>query len=299
LKARASIQAVTRVIKSAGVPSQITQQPFDHDPSHYRRLCDLGNNQPQAFDLLNYALDMRYMDLQPELLRHLTPVLLASWRKDLFDAGKAGYAGLVEQFWSALLKGKALSKVYSRKEIQAFSAYMRNTVLDRLDAEDSLRFSGRDGNAYRWVGAFVSYGVVFPEIEPLWEEWWQMKTPGHATSAFQYASALMYDDEKNAVFDAWTRDQGGGPPALWACDGMMFDVGWKMENLEFLKRTLSAEYIEKKLLLAIEQIESTTARKVASGIIGDFPSQRTRLELRIEELPTLLKDVSQVDGFTV
>jgi hypothetical protein len=54
---------------------------------------------------------MQYMDLQPELLRYLTPILLAAWREDLFDAGKAGYAGFVEQFWSALLKGKALSKV--------------------------------------------------------------------------------------------------------------------------------------------------------------------------------------------
>ena len=296
---RASIQNIKSVIKSAGVPTQITQQPFDYDPKHYRRLCDLGDAAANGSDLVDYALDMQYMELQPELLRYLTPVLLTAWRKDLFEGSVAGYGGFVEQFWPALMKGKALNKVFSEVERSAFIAYMRDSILDRLDAEALLYFSGMSAAPYQWVQALVSYGTLFSDVETLWTEWWQMKTSGHAVSSFQYASALMYEDNKNPVFDAWTQDKGGGPPALWACGAMMFDVGWKKENLDFLKHTLSADYFEQKLRLALNQIQSGATKKIASEIMDDFAGKRTRLELRIEQLPNLLMDVSQVDGFAI
>jgi hypothetical protein len=287
------------VIKSAVAPTRITQQPFDHDPGHYRRLCLLDGAEPQGSDLVDYSLDMQYMELQPELLRYLTPVLLKAWRRDLFEGSAAGYRGFVEQFWSALLKGSALNTVLSQAERNAFVSYMRNSILDRLDAEESLRFSGMGAAPYTWVQALVSYGTLFSDIEILWTEWWQMKTSGHAVAAFQYASALMYEDNKNPVFEAWTQEKGGGPPALWACGAMMFDVGWKQENLAFVKATLNADYFEQKLRLALAQIKDPSAKKVALGIMDDFEKQGTRLELRIEQLPDLLTDVSRVGGFTI
>jgi hypothetical protein len=296
---RASIQDLTRVIKSAGAPSQITQEPFDYDPGHYRRLCLLNGAEPQASDLLDYAFDMQYMELQSDLLRFLTPVLLNAWRRDLCEGSAAGYGGFVEQFWAALLKGSALNRVFSQEERSAFVSYMRNSILDRLDVEESLRFSGMGAAPYDWVRTLVSYGTLFSDIEILWNDWWQMKTSGHAVAAFQYASALMYENDKNPVFDPWTRDKGGGPPALWDCGAMMFDVGWKPENLAFLKATLNADYFEQKLRSALGQIKNPIAKKVALGIIDDFQGQRSRLELRIEQLPDLLTDVSRVDGFTI
>jgi hypothetical protein len=299
MNTRASVHDVTRVIKSGGVPKQITQQPADCDPGHYQRLCNLGGSQPDAIDLVDYVLDMKYMELQPELLRYLTPVLLTAWRQDLFEGSTAKYGGFVEQFWPALLEGSALTKVYSKVERNAFTAYLRNSILDRLDAEESLHFSGMEASPYDWVQALVSYGTLFPDVEILWTEWWQMKTPGHAVAAFQYASALMYDDTKNPVFDSWTPDKGGGPPALWDCGAMMFGVGWKKKNLAFLKGTLSVGYFEQKLQFAFRQIQNSVTRKIASGILDDFPGKRTRLELRIEQLPNLLMDVSQVGGFTI
>ncbi len=295
---RASIQDLTRVIKSDGVPKQITQQPFDYYPEHYRRLCDLGGAEPDAVDLIDYANDMRFMELQPDLLRYLTPILLKAWKNDLFEGDKANYGGFVEHFWPALLKGTA-PRVFTPTEHEAFVAYMRNTILDRLDAEQSLHFSGMDASPYSWVQALVSYGTLFPDVEVLWTEWWEMKTPGHAVAAFQYTSALMYEDNQNPVFDAWTRDKGGGPPALWESSGMMFDVGWRAENRDFLKRTLSADYFNQKLHLAFRQIRNEDVKTIASSIIRDFSDHRPRLELRIEQLPDLLMDVSRVDGFIV
>ena len=248
---------------------------------------------------MDYALDMKYMELQPELLRYLTPVLLTAWRKDLFEGSEAGYVGFVEEFWSALLQGKALNKVFSETESDAFITYLKDSILDRLDVEESLHFSGMGASPYRWIQALVSYGTLFSDVEVLWTEWWQMKTSGHAVASFQYASALMYEDNKNPVFDAWTRDKGGGPPALWHCGAMMFDVGWKKENLDFLKHTLSVDYFEQKLQLALDWITNEATKKIASQIVDDFAGQRTWLELRIEQLPNLLMDVSGVEGFEI
>jgi hypothetical protein len=296
---RASIQNLKCFIKSAGAPKQITQQPFDGDPGHYRRLCDLGDAAPSGADLVDYALDMKYMELQPELLRYLTPVLLTAWRRNLFEGAQASYAGFIEEFWAALLTGSALTKVFTEAERDAFISYMRESILDRLDFEESLHFSGMGASPYFWVQALVSYGTLFSDVEILWTEWWQMKTQGHAIATFQYASALMYEDQKNPVFDAWTKDKGGGPPALHASGAMVFSVSWKQENIVFLKNTLSANYFEQKLQLAYGQIKDVAAKKIAKGILDDFPGQRARLELRIEQLLKLLEDVSQTDGFII
>jgi len=242
---------------------------------------------------------MRYMEVQPELLRYLFPVLLQAWRKDLFEGSKAGVSGFAEQFWGSLVLGSVFKKVLSEAERNAIGAYFRNSILDRLDMEDSLRFSGMNAGPHDWVRAFVTYGTLFSDVEILWNEWWEMKTSGHATAAFQYVSALMYEGKKNPVFDAWTPEKGGGPPAPWECGAMMFDVGWMGENLAFFKATLSINYFEQKLHLALPKIKNSGAKIVASGIIDDFPQQQERLELRIEQLPNLLTDVSRTDGFTI
>jgi hypothetical protein len=152
---------------------------------------------------------------------------------------------------------------------------------------------------YRWVQALVSYGVLFSDIETLWNEWWQTKTPGHAIAAFQYASALLYDAGKNPVFAPWTRDKGGGAPALWDCGCHMFDVGWTEGNLSFLKRTLTVDYFKKRLGLSLERIPTGPVKEIALRIVHEFPQQEVLLALRIEQLPELLTNVSAVEGFTI
>lgn len=296
---RASLEDVTNVIGSKRAPTSITQEPFDHDPAHYRRLCMLQGEHPDVSDLVNYTLDMTYTELQPELLRYLTPILLAAWRRDLFEGDAAGYGGFVENFWPALLKGAALKQVFTEQERVVFTAYMRNSILDRMDVENSLQFSGMGASPYRWIQSLVSYGVLFSDVETLWDEWWQTKTPGHAIAAFQYASALLYETEKNTVFAPWTRDKGGGAPELWECGCHMFDVGWGEENLSFLKRTLSVDYFKKHLTNALDRFPVGTAKTIASRIVRDLPAQEALLALRVEELPKLLTDVSAVEGFTI
>jgi hypothetical protein len=296
---RASLQAVAKAMKSSRVPETIRQEPFDYDPGHYKRLCHLEGSQPTPRDLLDYALDMTYMELQPELLRHLMPLLLAAWRRDLFDGQTAGLRGFVEHFWPALLRGKAMQSVLSGTECGVVMRFMRDAILDRLDVEESLAFSGMGASPYGWVHSLVSFGVIFPDIESLWTEWWQMHTPGHAVAAFQYASALLYEADKNPVFAPWTRDKGGGPPSLWDCGCLMFDVGWREENLHFLRQTLSVEYIRQRLTAAQGMIKSAAANSIASQLLAELPVQATLLSIRIEQLPRLLTNVSDVDGFMI
>jgi hypothetical protein len=296
---RASLQAVAKAMNSSRVPETFRQEPFDYDPGHYKRLCNLEGSQPTPGDLIDYALDMTYMELQPELLRHLMPVLLNAWRRDLFEGQAAGFGGFVEHFWPALLRGKAIQSVLSDMERGVIMRYMRDAILDRLDAEDSLAFSGMGASPYGWVQSLVSFGVIFPEIESLWTEWWEMNTSGHAVAAFQYASALLYEADKNPVFAPWTKEKGGGPPALWECGSHMFDVGWREENLHFLRQTLSVEYITQRLSAAKFTIQSAAANSIASQILAELPHQATLLAIRIEQLPRLLTNVSDVDGFTI
>lgn len=294
----ASLHEIAKLLRSSRVPKSFTQEPFDYDPSHYKRLCNLQGSQPGSSDLIDYALDMTYMELQPDLLRHLMPVLLNAWRRDLFEGETAGLRGFVEHLWPALLKGKTF-QVLTVKEGAAIKDYMANSILDRIDVENSLSFSGMRASPYAWIRAVVSYGVLFPDIDSLWTEWWEMKTQGRAVAAFQYSSSLLYENDKNPIFAPWTRDHGGGPPALWECDGQMFDVGWKEANLSFLRRTLSVSYVERNLQKALGQIQIEPSKEIATRILSELPSQRTLLGMRIEELPRLLTDVSQVEGFTV
>ena len=279
---RASLQDVRRVIQSKGVPDRITQEPFDYDPSHYRRLCGVQTASPDPADLVNYALDMRYMELQPELLRHLIPLLLTAWRRDLFEGDQAGYGGFVEHFWPALLKGSALKKVFSEPERVAFARYLRNTILDRLDAEHSLHFSGMGASPYRWIQSLASYGVLFSDVERLWNDWWETITAGHAIAAFQYASALLYEVEENPVFSPWTRDAGGGASALSDCGCHMLDVGWTEANLSFLRRTLSVDYFGS---VAESVGQNGAVRRQAGESVTRGDRRRPELEARNSSPP--------------
>jgi hypothetical protein len=294
---RASLEEVVLAMKSR-VPKVIYQQPFDYDPAHYGRLCDLRGRQPDRQDLIDYALDLTYMELQPDLLRYLIPVLLDAWRRDLFEAEAAGLGAFVEYFWPALQGGQALPTL-SDEQRASVVLFMRDTILDRMDTEDRLAFSGMGASAYQWVRALGSFGIVFPDMQALWTEWWQMKTSGQAVAAFQYASALMYEDKENPIFTPWTPDKGGGAPALWEPEGFLYDVGWQEQNLQFLRRTLSVEYIEQGLQRAQRVIENPAAKLIASKVLVDLQLDSTRLSLRIEELPTLLTNVSNHNGFTV
>jgi hypothetical protein len=186
---RASIDEVIRALKSPKAPAEIWQDPYDHDSRVYRRLCNLRGAEPQAADLWDYSQDMLYTPLQPDLFRHLLPICLGAWRKDLFDEG-ANYAGFVEHFSTALATRPILEEILTADQYKSVMEYMLNSVLDRMDQEEGLQFTGMGARPYRWFEALGSFAVTFPSLHRLWESWWSMSTTGHALAVLQYISEV-------------------------------------------------------------------------------------------------------------
>jgi len=64
-----SIQNLRKILKVERAPDNIWQQAFDHDWGHFDRLLNLVDNEPNGVDLVDYCLDIRYEEIQPDLLR--------------------------------------------------------------------------------------------------------------------------------------------------------------------------------------------------------------------------------------
>lgn len=284
---RASFENLARSLGVRQPPRRIWQQPFDPDAGHYNRLCRPGGAPPDGGDLVSYALDLRYQDLQPDLLRFLLPLCLRAWRESLFAPGSSPYGGFVEHFSPALAARADLESILGASRHRALSEFMGASILDRMDTESSLRFSGMNASPYKWFAALGSCAVIFAGVEALWHEWWRLETPGHACAALQYLSCLMYPDDSNPIFSPWTPLGGGGAPHLAETDGHIYDVGWRAHNIAFVQATLSVEYFRDRLYAAV-QVLAGDSSAVPQQMAADFESQQALLELRIEQLPALL-----------
>src|SRR5262249_35985034 len=65
-------------------PPKITQEPFEGNDRHLRRLVRLGpGERADAGDLFEYTQDLLYTEIQGPLLVYLLPFCLEAWRDDL------------------------------------------------------------------------------------------------------------------------------------------------------------------------------------------------------------------------
>ncbi len=279
----ANIQDVTASFGTPRAPAKITQQPFDYDAGHYRRLCDAGAN-PDPSDLYSYADDLMYQELQPDLFLFLLPVCLRAWQNDLMASHQSDYTGFVEQFSGALARHAGFRAMLSPKQYDAVARFMRDTILDKIDQERQLSFSGWPASPYSWIQAIGTFGTVFPALSELWEGWWTVPTVGRACGVLQYASALMYPDSENPIFAPWTRDAGGGPPTLWETSGFIYEESWLPENVSFLRATLTPAYVEESVKRAAVVVSGKIDSPVPQRMVADFAQASTLVELRIEEL---------------
>ncbi len=287
---RASFEELARSLGAAHPPRHIWQEPFESDPGYYRRLCKLDGAVPDAADLIRYVHDIRYMKLQPDLLRFLLPICLRAWRAYLFDAGSSPYGSFIEYFSAALAARPDLPEILGEQGWRAVAGFMRGSILDRMDEEVALRFAGMGASPYKWFDALGSFAVIFAEVESLWTEWWRLETPGHARAALQYLSCLMYEDAENPIFSPWTPLGGGGAPSLFETDGHIYDQGWRSENIAFLEVTLSPEYLQARLQEAAQVLEGDESG-VPQKMMADFEKHKTLLELRIQQLSLLLLEL--------
>lgn len=282
-----AVVALRRAFGTRLPPGSITQEAFDRDAGHLHRLVQLepgGRAKPE--DLWAYTQDLRYTEIERGLLAYLLPVCLQAWQDDL--RGARGYGGFVEHFYPVLADRHVFEAHLTPNQSAAVSGFMRQSILAAIDDQRGLSYRGANAIPYRWIGALTTYGVLLPDIEPLWTAWWSLGTTGRAVSALQYISALMYPDDANPVFAPWTHDEGGGPPCLWEFGGHLYAHRWLEPNVDFLRRTLNVPAAADVLNRAMEMLKREPEHEVAVRMLGDLPSRTDMLDARCAELPHLL-----------
>jgi hypothetical protein len=276
------------VFKTLKPPEKITQEAFDRDDQHLRRLVRLSPGQrAEADDLWEYTQDLLYTEIQGALLAYLLPFCLEAWRDDLRSTGNS-YGGFVEQFYPVLANCRVFDMHLTLKQTAAVSEFMRRAILDEIDDQRGLAYRGSGARPYRWVSALTTYGVLLPDVGRLWTAWWSLGKVGRAIAAVQYISCLMYGEMENPIFAPWTRDEGGGPLCLWEFAGHLYEHRWLEPNVSFLRETLSVRTVSDVLIRAVDQLVGQTEHAQAAGIQEDFALLESTLEARCSELPRLL-----------
>jgi len=82
--------AFRRAYGKAARPEKVTQEAFEGNDRHLRRLLRIKpGERPDLQDLWEYLQDLRYTDIQNSLLAYLLPFFLELWCEDshpLFQA---------------------------------------------------------------------------------------------------------------------------------------------------------------------------------------------------------------------
>jgi hypothetical protein len=281
------LAALLRAFGRKKPPETITQEAFDFDAGHLRRLAQLRPGESaEARDLWDYTQDLRYTEVQLPWVEYLLPSCLAAWRQDLRGT-HGGYGGFIGEFYPAL--ADKVLRLLNSHQTAAVSEFMRQAILEEIDDQRGLAYKGKGARPYRWIAALASYGVLLGDADRLWTEWWKLTTVGRGIAAVQYASCLMYPENENPVFSAWTRDAGGGPPCLWEFEGAIYTHCWLDENVDFLKKFLKVNAVGKVLERAVERLLNEPEFSAASQVFADLPLCAETVEARCAELPRLLE----------
>jgi len=277
-----------RAYGRASPPERIKQEAFDHDDRHLRRLARLRpEERADVKDLWEYTQDLLYTEIDNSLFAHVLPFCLEAWREDLCGTN-SGYGGFVEHFYPVLADRHVFDEQLTPKQSAAVAEFMRESILDEIDDQRGLAFKGAMSRPYRWIRALTTYGVLMPDLEQLWANWWLVNTVGRAVAVVQYASCLMYISTENPVFAPWTPNQGGGPPQLWEFAGHLYKHRWRDANVDFLRRTLTVDVVSNVLARADEFLVGQPERGKATEVLGDLPLCAETLAARCNELPRVL-----------
>lgn len=289
-----SVLRLRATFASAKAPEAVTQEPFDGEPRHLRRLARLlPGDRAEVSDIWAYTQDLLYgKEVQASLLAHVIPFCLEAWRDDL--RGAEGYGGFVEYFYPVLADNRVFDLHLTPKQSAAVSSFMKEAILEEIDDQRGLHYEGSRSRPYRWFAALTTYGVLHPDIEHLWNAWWSLEAAGRAVAIVQYVSCLMYPVNENPVFAAWTPDKGGGPPMLWEFAGHLYSHRWLETNVSFLKQALNPSRVNDALTRAVQKLRNEPEYEAAAGILEDFALCDETLASRCSELPCILKIMPEI-----
>lgn len=281
--------AALRCVLGSKPPENITQHAHEGNPNHLLRLARMRpGERPDLRDLWEYTQDALYTEIQGPLLRYLLPFCLEAWSEDLRGI-RNEYGGFVEHFYPVLAKREVFERHLTPAQTLAVSKFMRESIVEEIDDQRGLAYSGTGARPYRWVAALTTHGVLFPDVNLLWTDWWSVATAGRAIAAVQYLSCLMYPENENPIFGVWTRNAGGGPPCLWEFAGHLYTNRWLEENIRFLRRALHPRGVSEALRRATERLMNEPEYTVAAEVLTDLPLCAETLAARCAELPNLLE----------
>ncbi len=278
-------------------PTAVWERQFDDHDDVLLRLARTPFTEIDFGDLWYYHHDLAYVKLQPELFRYLFPVCLMDWHQSVAKNDACSHGD--SEFHYGVRRGKVLETMVTPEQRDAIIEFFRDSFLERVDAERGFVFSGGLTPAYGWMSRFNSVGLIMPRIDLLWEPMWSVDTPGRAVAVLQYCSGLMYPEGANPLFAAWTAEVGGGGPYLWENDSLIFDAGWMKQNVDFLTRTLTADYVEERVARAVARLKGEPEWEQARRLELDLAMTRKLLGRRVAELPVLLGRPRTIDGWSV
>jgi len=269
-----------RRLGSVTPPESITQSVFETDQMHLERLAALHPGEcASVWDLADYMDELLYCNIQTSLLVHALPFCLRSWheylRNETFEC-----PGFAELFYTVLERKDTFVGILTNDQRLAVWEFMSGSILEEIDAQEGLRFEGYPATPYRWIQALMTHGVIAPNIEHLWKDWWSLSTIGRAVAAVQYISCLVYPKNSNPVFAPYTREKGGGPPCLWEFDGYSNDFSWKIQNVEFLQRLFrDPKMIISVIQQAVERLSQHGGLHTAQRLLTDSQLRSANLKL--------------------
>ena len=169
-------------------------------------------------------------------------------------------------------------------------SFLETGFMARLDQERGFVYRDSKTPAYGWMGQFNSLGGIMPEIDLIWDAWWSFgySQTSHV-AAIQYFSGLMYFEGENPLFGKWNPKSGGGGPWLWENDALI-PLRWLPENVAFLQKTLSAQFVADKLGEAVSLLAGEPEHQQAKHVESDLDQYMEIINSRVKELPSLLAD---------
>jgi hypothetical protein len=284
-------QHIVDKLKVRDAPTQVWQEPYEHDGTAYERLCILNGHAPSGDDLYDYCMDLLYSPskIQLDLFRYLLPICLSAWKDVLLGHAAREYAAFDEHFFPALVKRESLYKYLDVEELEVVQTFVVEAILERIREEKSLQHTGSRDKVYSWFRAVTDFAIVFSDLDKLWMRWWQLSFDGYAIAALEYLSCLMYEDDCNPIFGPWTTENGGGPPPLNESGCNFHQVGWRPENIDLLLSTLTPTYLERGMRMAVNRLEQFLEhRAVCTKMSTDWSAQLYLVEWRLKQLPELL-----------
>jgi hypothetical protein len=290
---------VRAIFGNAEPPEQVWEEQFDYCNEDLKRIAATPYREIERPGFgWYYYLDLAYVELQPDLFRYLFPVCLMEWHDSLLrnEPCSSGDA----EFHSGLRKGNILEKMLNPRQRESVYEVFRDSFLERLDAEPMAVEPSLRIHPFAWIFRLNSLGTTAPCVEQVWTPWWEAATRGRAIAVLKYASGLIYFEGENEPFGYAFRGGKYGP-ALWRDESFTHDDTWLPANLDFLRATLTFDYLVQHLQATVTRLKQTPEAELAEKITADAVQNRELVELRIAELPVLLAGggADEFEGWSV